>query len=186
MKKSIGTIALLLVTILITAVLAVPQPAVAANAAAIDREAKAALATLYNTTPLAKMLGERAKGILVFPNIVKAGFMVGGQFGDGALIVKGKTAAYYNIFAGSYGLQAGAQKFGYAMFLMTDSARAYIDKSGGWEVGVGPSIVIVDAGKAKTLTTTTAKDDVYAFVFSQKGLMAGLGLQGSKITRIKP
>jgi lipid-binding SYLF domain-containing protein len=94
--------------------------------------------------------------------------------------------AYYNISAASYGLQAGIQEFGYAMFLMTDSARAYIDKSKGWEIGVGPSVVVVDAGVAKSLTTTTAKDDVYAFIFSQKGLMAGIGIQGSKITRINP
>jgi lipid-binding SYLF domain-containing protein len=72
------------------------------------------------------------------------------------------------------------------MFLMTDTARAYIDKSKGWEVGVGPTIVVVDEGAAKSLTTTTAKDDVYAFIFSQKGLMGGLGIQGSKITRIHP
>jgi lipid-binding SYLF domain-containing protein len=94
--------------------------------------------------------------------------------------------AYYNIAAASWGFQAGAQEFGYALFLMSDSARTYIDKSEGWEVGIGPSVVFVDTGVAKSLTTTTAKDDVYAFIFSQKGLMAGIGIQGSKITRIKP
>ncbi len=98
----------------------------------------------------------------------------------------GKTVAYYNISAASYGLQAGVQEFGYAMFLMTDSARKYIDKSDGWEVGVGPTIVVVDEGAAKSLTTTTAKDDVYAFIFSQKGIMAGIGIQGSKITKLNP
>jgi lipid-binding SYLF domain-containing protein len=158
----------------------------AADAAAIDRDAQAALAKLYETTPAAKTLGEKAKAILVFPSILKAGLIIGGQGGNGALIVDGRTVAYYNISAASYGLQAGVQEFGYAMFLMTDSARAYIDKSDGWEVGVGPSIVVVDAGVAKSLTTTTGKDDVYAFIFSQKGLMAGLGVQGSKITKINP
>ncbi len=93
---------------------------------------------------------------------------------------------YYNMVAGSYGLQAGVQSFDYAMFFMTDSALDYLNSSAGFEVGVGPSVVVVDAGIAKSLTTTTAKDDVYAFIFGQKGLMAGLGLQGSKITRIKP
>jgi lipid-binding SYLF domain-containing protein len=87
--------------------------------------------------------------------------------------------------AGSYGLQAGVQKFGYALFLMNDKALAYLDNSDGWEIGVGPSIVIVDQGKAKTMTSTTLRDDVYAFIFSQKGLMAGLGIQGSKITKTK-
>jgi lipid-binding SYLF domain-containing protein len=96
------------------------------------------------------------------------------------------TVGYYNTVAASYGLQAGIQKFGYALFFMSDSALQYLDKSDGWEIGVGPSIVIVDAGVAKTLSTTTARKEIYAFIFSQKGLMAGLGLQGSKITRINP
>ena len=77
------------------------------------------------------------------------------------------------------------QSFGYVLFFMTDSALAYLDKSEGFEIGVGPSIVVLDEGKAKTLTTTTGKSDVYAFIFSQKGLMAGLGLQGSKISRME-
>jgi lipid-binding SYLF domain-containing protein len=186
MKKLIRTIGTLLIAVLTTAVLAAPRPAMAADAAAISREAYAALNTLYEKEPVAKMLGEKAKAVLVFPSILKAGLIYGAQAGNGALIVDGKTVAYYNITAGSYGLQAGIQEFGYAMFLMTDSARAYIDKSKGWEIGVGPSVVVVDAGVAKSLTTTTAKDDVYAFIFSQKGLMAGLGVQGSKITKINP
>ncbi len=142
--------------------------------------------TLYETELVPRLLREKAKAVLVFPSILKAGFIIGGQGGNGALIENGKTVAYYNIAAASYGLQAGVQEFGYAMFLMTDSARKYIDKSDGWEIGVGPSVVVVDAGAAKSLTTTTAKDDVYAFIFSQKGLMAGIGIQGSKITRINP
>ncbi len=186
MEKKIRTIVALLITLLATAILGAPHPAMAADAAAIDRESRAALQELYQTTPLAKTLEKKAKAVLVFPGILKAGFIIGAQGGNGALFVNGKTVAYYNIAAASYGLQAGAQEFGYAMFLMTDSARASIDKSGGWEIGVGPSIVVVDAGVAKSLTTTTAKDDVYAFIFSQKGLMAGLGIQGSKITRINP
>ena len=86
--------------------------------------------------------------------------------------------------AGSYGLQAGAQTFGYALFFMNAGALAYLDKSDGWEVGVGPSIVVVDEGMGKSMTSTTLTQDVYAFIFSQKGLMAGLGVQGSKITKI--
>jgi lipid-binding SYLF domain-containing protein len=186
MKRLKRIIVTLILAIVATAILTGPRPALAADAAAISRDAHAALAKLYETTPVAKMLGEKAKAVLVFPSILKAGLIYGAQAGNGALIANGKTVAYYNITAGSYGLQAGVQEFGYAMFLMTDSARAYIDKSKGWEVGVGPSIVVVDAGVAKSLTTTTAKDDVYAFIFSQKGLMAGLGIQGSKITRLNP
>jgi len=163
-----------------------PSPTLAADPATIDREVAAALNVLYNTTPSANTLAAGAKAILVFPNIVKAGFIVGAQYGDGALLVKGKTVGYYNVLAASYGFQAGLQSFGYAMFLMTDSARDYLDKSGGWEIGVGPSVVVVDEGMARTLTTTTARDDVYAFVFGQQGLMAGAGIQGSKITKMSP
>jgi len=157
----------------------------AADTAAINRDAQTALQKLYETNPAAKTLGEKAKAVLVFPSILKAGLIIGGQGGNGALIEGGKTVGYYNIAAASYGLQAGVQEFGYAMFLMTDAARKYLDSSEGWEVGVGPTIVVMDEGAAKSLTTTTAKDDVYAFIFSQKGLMAGIGIQGSKITKLK-
>jgi lipid-binding SYLF domain-containing protein len=161
-----------------------PYPVMAASGAELNREAAAALHTLYERTPGAKEVGAKAKGILVFPSIIKAGFIVGGQYGEGALRKGEKTVAHYNTVAASYGLQAGAQSFGYALFFMTDSALKYLDKSGGWEVGTGPSVVVVDEGMARALTTTTAHSDIYAFFFDQKGLMAGLGLQGSKISRI--
>jgi lipid-binding SYLF domain-containing protein len=148
-------------------------------------DANAALQKLYESEPVAKMISEKAKAVLVFPSIVKAGFIVGGQYGEGVLLMNGKLIAHYNSVAASYGLQAGVQSFGYALFLMSDNALQYLDKSDGWELGVGPSIVIVDKGKAKSLTTTTLKDDVYAFIFDQKGLMAGLGIQGSKITKLE-
>jgi len=98
----------------------------------------------------------------------------------------GETVGYYNTVAASYGLQIGAQTFGYALFFMTDKDLDYLKSSSGWEIGVGPSIVVVDTGVAKSLSTTTARDNVYAFFFDQKGLMAGLGLQGSKITKVNP
>jgi lipid-binding SYLF domain-containing protein len=157
----------------------------AASAKALDADAEAALNKLYEHNSAAKMVADKSAAILVFPNIVKAGFLVGAQYGEGVLKKKGKTVGYYNMVAGSYGLQAGAQSFGYALFLMTNSAVKYLDRSAGWEIGVGPSIVVVDEGIAKTLTSTTLKSDVYAFTFDQKGLMAGLGLQGSKITKLR-
>ena len=113
-------------------------------------------------------------------------FLVGAQHGDGALIVNGKTVGYYNTVAASYGFQAGLQKFGYAMFFMNDAALGYLNKSGGWEVGSAPSLVVVDTGMAKSLSTTTLQKGIYVFFFSQKGLMGGLGLQGTKITRYTP
>ncbi len=160
--------------------------ALAGKAAEIDRDVDNAINKLYASSATAKELSTGAKGILVFPDVIKAGLIVGGQYGKGALRVGGKTTGYYSTAAASYGLQAGAQSFGYAMFFMTDKALEYLKKSAGWEVGVGPSVVVVDAGKARSLSTTTAKDDIYVFFFSQKGLMAGLGIQGSKITKINP
>jgi lipid-binding SYLF domain-containing protein len=156
------------------------------KAAEIDRDVDSAIQKLYTSSPVAKELSKVAKGVLVFPNVVKGGLIIGGQYGKGALRVGGKTAGYYSTAAASYGLQAGAQSFGYAMFFMTEGALKYLKKSSGWEIGVGPSIVVVDAGMARSLTTTTAKEDIYVFFFSQKGLMAGLGIQGSKITEIHP
>ena len=163
--------------------------AAADDQTALDNDVHAAIALLPETSPAAKRLAPSVKGALVFPNIVKAGFLVGIQYGDGAL-VRAKQgggyyiANYYNITSGSYGLQAGVQTFGYVLALMTDAAVEHVETSHGWEIGMGPSVVIVDAGMAKTLTTETAKSDVYAFTFGQEGLMAGLGLQGTKITRM--
>lgn len=162
-------------------------PSFAGNTAAeLDRDSSHALDKLYASSGAAKNLASVAKGVLVFPNVIKGGFMVGGQYGEGVLRMGSKTRGYYNTVAASFGLQAGAQSFGYAMFFMTDEALSYLNKSSGWEVGVGPSVVIVDEGIAKSLTTTTAQDDVYVFFFSQQGLMAGLGIQGSKISPITP
>jgi lipid-binding SYLF domain-containing protein len=162
-----------------------PDSTRAAGAEEIDRDVKNALENLYAKSSSAKTLSEKAKGILVFPGIVKGGFLVGGQFGEGALLKGGKTAAYYNTVQLSYGLQIGLQKYGYALFLMTDSAMKWIDKSDGWELGVGPTIVVVDVGASKSMTTTTLQSEIYAFFFDQKGLMGGLGLQGTKISKIE-
>ncbi len=159
-------------------------PPTAAAVEGLDPDARAALVKLYETMPRAKALGEQAKGILVFPSVGRAGFLVGVQYGEGVLFRGDNIVGYYNVAGASYGLQAGAQVFAYAMFFMTDTALEYLGKSEGFEVGVGPSVVVVDAGKAKTLTTTTARDDIYAFIFGQKGLMGGLGIQGSKISKL--
>lgn len=175
-----------LVAALMAAACITPRPAFAASAGELNRKASASLVALYKQTPSAKQVGDRAKGILIFPDIVKGGFIVGGQIGDGVLRVGGKTAGYYRSVAASYGLQAGIQAFGYALMFMDDDSLAYLDKSEGWEIGVGPSVVVVDEGMGKTLSTTTLQSGVYAFIFSQKGLMAGVGLQGAKVTKITP
>jgi len=174
----------LLAVALAISVMMIARPAGAASRAEINREVDAALASLYAKEPHARWLTSQAKAVLVFPNIVKAGFLFGAQYGDGALRAQGRTVGYYNTVSASYGLQAGVQVYGYALFFMSDSALQYLANSGGFELGVGPSIVVLDAGAAKALTTTTAQKDMYAIFFNQKGLMAGLGLQGTKISRI--
>jgi lipid-binding SYLF domain-containing protein len=152
----------------------------------LDQSAKAALSSLYASNPATRVVGKRAVAILVFPQIVKGGFMVGAQHGDGALLVHGKAVAYYNTVAASYGLQAGVQKFGYAMFFMNNASLNYLRKTGGFEVGTAPSLVVVDTGIARSLSTTTLNKGIYVFFFNQKGLMGGLGLQGTKITQYTP
>ncbi len=154
-----------------------PTAALAASASAINRDAKAALAQLYQNTPGSKALADKAVAVLVFPSIVKGGFIIAGQFGDGALQKKGRTVAYYRSLAASYGFQAGIQAFGYVLFFMDDASLQYLDNSAGFELGVGPSLVVLDAGFGKNLSTTTLQSGVYAFIF---------GIQGTKITKINP
>ncbi len=175
------TTALLLAAIVVSAGAPVAH---ALDEEKLARNAEASLKNLYASNTSARLLGEKARAILVFPNIVKAGFMFGGQIGDGVLLKNGRPAGYFNSLAASYGLQAGLQVFGYALFFMNDSALAYLDKSEGFEIGAGPSVVVVDKGVGKSLSSTTITQDVYAFIFDQKGLMAGIGIQGSKITKI--
>ena len=174
----------LFLTAVIAALLA-PLAAIAADHAALERDAHKAYQKLVATVPAAKSLSSTAAGILVFPKITKAGFVVGGQTGDGVLFRGGKAVGYYNTSGASYGMQAGAQQYGYTMFLMNEKALNSLTANEGFEVGVGPSIVVMDEGMGKTTTNKTATEDIYAFIFSQKGLMAGLGLQGNKITRMK-
>ena len=185
MKKTLSGYVSALIMVLVVFFLSATT-ASAETAAEIDRGVDAAIEKLYAATPAAEELSKVAKGLLVFPGVIKAGLIIGGQYGPGALRINGKTVGYYNTAAASYGLQAGAQSFGYAMFFMTEEALEYLKKSSGWEIGVGPSVVVVDEGLARSLSTTTAKDDIYAFFFGQKGLMAGIGIQGSKITEIHP
>ena len=173
--------------LLAAACFALPAPSArAASAAELDRDSKAALEKMLESNAGARALAKEAKAILVFPRIVKGGFLFGGQFGDGALREGGRVKGYYRSIAASYGLQAGLQAFGYALFFMNDKALQYFHESQGFELGVGPSIVVLDHGMAGAMTTTTARSDIYAVFFDQKGLMAGIGIQGTKITPIHP
>lgn len=156
------------------------------KAAQIAADSQAALASLCDNVPAARTLEDKAVAILVFPKITKAGFVVGGQSGKGALLKNGNPVAYYTTSGASVGLQAGAQTYGYALFFMSEKALQQLDAADGFEIGVGPSVVVLDAGAAKNMTTTTMRDGIYAFIFGQKGLMAGVGIQGNKITKINP
>ena len=171
--------------VLATMVSPLSQAAHAATAAELNADGKAALGRLYAQSDRARRYARDARAILIFPKIVKAGLVVGGQGGEGVLFVRGRPTAYYKIGAVSYGLQAGGQSFSYALFLMNDRALNYLNKNERWQIGSGPSVVVIDQGKAMSTTSTTLTQDVYAMPFGQKGLMAGLGLEGSKITRIK-
>ena len=124
------------------------------------------------------------RAILSFPTVTKAGLMVGAMMGQVVLRIKGRTSGFYRISAASYGLQAGAQTFSYALFFITADSLAYLERSNGWSIGSGPSVVVVDDGFARTLNTTTLTQDVSAMIFGQRGLMAGVGLEGAKISRI--
>lgn len=160
--------------------------ACATRASALDQSAEDALQRLYATDPDARRVGARAKAVLVFPRIYKGGLLIGGQTGNGVLLIGGRPAGYCNISAASYGLQAGGQEFSYALFFMTDAALSYLERSHGWAIGAGPSVVVVNRGAAKSFTSTTLTQDVYAFPFGANGLMAGVGIEGSKITQITP
>lgn len=157
----------------------------AATADDLDEDSRQALQTLEKTHPMAESLSRTAKAILVFPNVVKAGLVFGGSYGEGELIEGAKVVDYYNTVSGSWGLQIGAQSYGYVIFLMTDKAVNYLKESKGWELGVGPTVVVVDEGVAKNLSTSTLQDDAYAFIFSQQGLMAGISIEGTKVTKIE-
>ena len=186
MKVTASVVTLLATALLLAAGSVSAQEKGQTAAAELTKDSQAALAQLAAHAPLAKGLIPQAHAVLVFPKVTKAGLGVGGQYGEGALLKGGKAIGYYKTTGASFGLQAGGQQYAYAMFFMNEAALAQLDKANGFEVGVGPSVVMVDEGMAKTTTTTTLKEDIYAFVFGQKGLMAGLGIQGNKIAKIQP
>ncbi len=153
-----------------------------ASADDLTSDARHALQQLLAQNPAAAKVKSKAVAVLVFPDVVKAGFIFGAQGGKGILFVHGQPNGRYRTVAASYGLQAGVQKYGYALFFMNQKAVDWINNTRGWETG--PSVVIVDKGMARSFTTDTMHSGIYAFTFDQQGLMAGLGLQDSKIMRI--
>lgn len=158
-----------------------------ASALKISADSHAALNELYAQNSNAKQLGHRAKGILVFPHIAKGGFVVGGMGGNGAMIrPDGTIHEYYQTGGLSFGFQAGVQSYGFALFLMDQKALDNVNRAGGVDVGSTPNLVVMNKGAATTVSTASVDRGTYAFVFDQSGLMGGIDLQGSKITRINP
>ncbi|MBA6412240.1 twin-arginine translocation pathway signal protein [Parahaliea sp. F7430] len=185
MFKIQRTIINIMMTVLAVAGMSVANLANSATAEDLNKDSMQALETLYETQSVAETLSQNAKAVLVFPNIVKAGLVFGGSYGEGVLLEGSKVLDYYNSVTASWGLQIGAQSYGYVVFLMTDKALNYLKESNGWELGVGPTLVVVDEGVAKNLSTSSLKDDAYAFIFSQQGLMAGVSVEGTKVSKIE-
>ncbi len=175
-----------LVALFLCGVAMLSLPGRAASAEELNRDGRRALSSLCINNLKAATVANECTAALVFPTVIKAGFIFGASGGQGVLFKNGEPSGYYQTTAVSYGLQAGAQKYGYVLFFMNHHALSYLHKSDGWEIGVGPSIVVVDEGVARSLSSTTLQKDIYAFIFDQKGLMAGLGLQGAKITPYYP
>lgn len=159
-------------------------PVLAKTAEEIDAETDQALKTLYSESTAAKELGAKARGILVFPSITKGGVIVGGEYGEGALQVDGKTQGYYSSASGSIGLQLGISSRSLVIMFMTEEALQNFTKANGWEAGVNADVTLVDVGATGSLDTTTAQSPVIAFNFGEEGLMAGVSVEGTKVTKL--
>lgn len=158
----------------------------ARTAAQITAQGKQTLRLLEAQQPKARYLARHARAILVFPSILKGGFIFGAQSGNGVLLDHGKTRGYYNLTGGSWGLQAGGQDFSYVLFLMNNKALNNVEQNSGFSAGTGPSVVVINKSAGAAVDTSMIDHDVYAFPFNGKGLMADLTLQGTKISHIHP
>jgi lipid-binding SYLF domain-containing protein len=172
--------------ILIAALLlAAATVASAATKEEIDAEVRQAIGNFYRQSSAGEELSKKAAGMLVFPNVIKAGIGVGGEFGEGALVVKGKTVGYYNIAAASLGLQLGAQARSEVVLFMNEKVLTRFRSSEGWKAGVDGSVALATLGAGGAVDTETAQKPIIGFIFSNKGLMYNLTFEGSKITRVK-
>jgi lipid-binding SYLF domain-containing protein len=183
-SRKIFYLLLLVICLLFAADILYMPASYAASAKEIDVSVDVALKRFYRDVDGAKEFGKMAKGLMVMPNVIKAGFIVGGEYGEGALKIKGKTVDYYNMAGGSFGFQIGAEKKDIIIAFMTEEALNKFRFSAGWEAGVDGNIAIIDIGGGKRIDTTTYKDPIVAFVFDVKGLMADISLKGSKFTRM--
>ncbi len=160
-------------------------PADAASKEVIDAKVSAALKELYEKSQAARDLSAKASGILVFPSVIKAGIGIGGEYGEGSLLVGGNPVGYYNVAAASIGFQLGAQSKTQVIMFMTDASLKQFRDSNGWEAGVDGSVALVEWGAGGSVDTNNIKDPVVGFIYSNKGLMYNLTLEGSKISPIE-
>jgi lipid-binding SYLF domain-containing protein len=183
MSKRTSTRSLLYIFVLIIGLI-LPEFCLAKSGKVIDIEVDESLKSFYKEIGEAKALGDKAEGILVFPSVIKAGIGIGGEYGEGALRIKGKTVDYYATAAASIGFQLGAQsKTIILMFMSKDALKNFRD-SNGWEVGVDAAVALVKVGAGGSLDTTNLKKPILGFVVGQKGLMYNLTLEGSKMTKL--
>jgi lipid-binding SYLF domain-containing protein len=159
--------------------------ALAKTAGEINASVNASLDRFYKQVKGGKELAGKAKGVLVLPGVVKAGLIVGGEYGEGALRVGGKTVSYYNLAAGSVGFQVGGEAKDIIMMFMTDAALKQFQASKGWEVGVDGNVALVNIGGGERVDFTKLNDPIIAFVFDVKGLMADISLKGAKLTKVQ-
>jgi lipid-binding SYLF domain-containing protein len=186
-RRRFGSIALAGGAATLAAAAARPRPAAAATRSEINAEVAAAMVHLRNLPGLSPRLLRDARATLIFPRIISGGFIVGGQYGEGAALgPNGDVVGYYSIAGVSLGLLAGAQTSGLAMFFMTDEAVQTLMRADGWRIGTDLSVVVLDRVAQVDITPTTELQPVYAVTFNQQGLMASLSLEGTKISRINP
>ena len=159
-------------------------PCKAASGPEIEAEVRATLGEFFHKVGSALELANRAVAVLVFPTVVKAGFGIGGEYGEGALHIRGQTVAYYNIISGSIGFQLGAQARSVIIMFMTEQALAQFQATDGWKVGIDGSITVIAIGLGGAIDTSSITSPIVGFIFDQKGLMYNLTLEGSKISRI--
>jgi lipid-binding SYLF domain-containing protein len=174
------------VALIAAAAIGFSAPRAEASAAKIDADVRATLDQFYRGTRGARELASKAAAILVFPSVVKAGIGIGGEYGEGALLLPGRTAGYYNIVSASFGFQLGAQSRTVIIMFMTPQALAAFDRKAGWKIGVDGSVTLITLGAGAAIDTNEVTSPVIGFVLDPKGLMYNLTLEGSKISRINP
>jgi len=184
MKSFSGRLVCVMACLVLVLGFLLAKPSYAKTAKEINAEVNSALKLFSQHVKGGKEFLEGAKGVLVIPNIVKAGLGVGGEYGEGAMRIGGKTVEYYSIAAGSVGFQIGAQKTNLILVFMQEEAIKKFRTSSGWKAGVDGSVAFVDVGAGKSLDTVNVKDPIVAFLFGQRGLMANATIEGAKFTKL--